>query len=99
MQGRKSFLYVSEGLPASAGQELFEAIREKFQDSSATMEQFDFDMNTKYLKIVQSANANGVTIYTLDAAGLSTGDMLTARTGRPTSGSTSSSPARTCRDP
>ena len=78
LQGRKSFLYVSEGLPASAGQELFEAIREKFQDTSATMEQFDFDMNTKYLKIVQSANANGVTIYTLDAAGLQTGDMLTA---------------------
>ena len=78
MQGRKSFLYVSEGLPASAGYELFEAIREKFQDTTATMEQFDFDMNTKYLKIVQSANANGVTIYTLDAAGLSTGDMLTA---------------------
>jgi VWFA-related protein len=78
MQGRKSFLYVSEGLPASAGYELFEAIRAKFQDSAATMEQFDFDMNTKYLKIVQSANANGVTIYTLDASGLTTGDLLTA---------------------
>lgn len=78
MQGRKSFLYMSEGLPASAGYELFEAIRTKFQDSAATMNQFDFDMNTKYIKIVQSANANGVTIYTLDAAGLTTGDMLTA---------------------
>lgn len=78
MQGRKSFLYMSEGLPASAGYELFEAIRTKFQDNAATMEQFDFDMNTKYLKIVQSANANGVTIYTLDAAGLTTGDLLSA---------------------
>ncbi len=78
MQGRKSFLYVSEGLPASAGYELFEAIREKFQDTAATMEQFDFDMNSKYIKIVQSANANGVTIYTLDATGLTTGDMLSA---------------------
>jgi len=78
IQGRKSLLYVSEGLPASAGYELFEAIRTKFQDTTATMEQFDFDMNTKYLKIVQSANANGVTIYTLDATGLSTPDVLSA---------------------
>jgi len=78
VQGRKSLLYVSEGLPASAGYELFEAIRTKFQDSAATMEQFDFDMNTKYLKIIQSANANGVTMYTLDATGLATPDMLSA---------------------
>jgi VWFA-related protein len=78
IQGRKSLLYVSEGLPATAGYELFEAIRTKFQDPSATMEQFDFDMNTKYLKIIQSANANGVTIYTLDATGLATPDVLSA---------------------
>ncbi|HEY3203387.1 MAG TPA: VWA domain-containing protein [Thermoanaerobaculia bacterium] len=78
MQGRKNFLYVSEGLPASAGFELFEAIRTKFQDTSATMQQFDFDMNAKYVKIVQAANANGVTIYALDASGLTTGDLMTA---------------------
>jgi VWFA-related protein len=78
IQGRKNFLYVSEGLPASAGFELFEAIRTKFQDTSATMQEFDFDMNTRYLKIVQAANANGVTIYALDASGLTTGDLLTA---------------------
>jgi VWFA-related protein len=78
LQGRKSFLYVSEGLPASAGYELFEAIRDKFQDTSATMEQFDFDMNTKYVKIVQAANANGVTIYALDASGLQSSDLVSA---------------------
>ena len=78
IQGRKSLLYISEGLPATAGYELFEAIRTKFQDTSATMEQFDFDMNTKYLKVIQSANANGITIYTLDATGLSTPDVLSA---------------------
>jgi VWFA-related protein len=78
VDGRKSFLYMSEGLPASVGYELFEAIRDKFQDPSATMEQFDFDMNTKYLKIIQAANANGITIYTLDASGLQTSDLLSA---------------------
>jgi VWFA-related protein len=78
LPGRKSLLYMSEGLPASVGYELFEVIREKFQDTSATMQQFDFDMNTKYVKIVQAANANGVTIYTLDATGLSTADVMSA---------------------
>jgi VWFA-related protein len=80
LQGRKSLLYMSEGLPQSVGLELFEAIRDKFQDTTATMQQFDFDMSTKYVKIVQAANANGVTIYTLDASGLSTSDVLSADT-------------------
>ena len=80
IQGRKSLLYMSEGLPQSVGLELFEAIRDKFQDTSATMNQFDFDLSTKYVKIIQAANANGVTIYTLDATGLSTSDVLSADT-------------------
>jgi len=78
IDGRKSFLYVSEGLPQSAGYELYDAVREKWQDTTATMDQFDFDMSTKYVKIVQAANANGITIYTLDASGLQTSDLLTA---------------------
>ncbi len=80
LQGRKSLLYMSEGLPQTVGLELFEAIREKFQDTTATMQQFDFDMSTKYVKIVQAANANGVTIYTLDASGLTTADVISADT-------------------
>ncbi len=78
LQGRKNFVYVSEGLPSQAGLELYEAIREKFQDASVTITGMEFDMNTKYLKIVQAANANGVTIYSLDAAGLTTPDLMTA---------------------
>jgi VWFA-related protein len=78
LTGRKSLLYMSEGLPQSIGVDLFEAIQDKFQDTSAMMNQFDFDMSTKYLKIVQAANANGVTIYTLDASGLTTADILSA---------------------
>lgn len=78
LQGRKNFIYVSEGLPATAGLELYEAIREKFQDPSVSMQEFDFDMNSKYVKIVSAANANGVTIYTLDASGLQTSDLMSA---------------------
>ena len=76
--GRKNFLYVSEGLPAQAGYEMYEAIREKYQQMAITMEQMDYDMNSRYAQIIQAANANGVTIYTLDASGLSTGDLISA---------------------
>ncbi len=76
--GRKNFLYVSEGLPASAGFEIYEAIREKYKETATTLDELDFDMNSRYTQIVQAANANGVTIYTLDASGLSVGDTVTA---------------------
>jgi hypothetical protein len=71
-------MYVSEGLPSTAGFEIYEAIREKFQQTGATLEEMDYDMNSRYAQIVQAANANGVTIYTLDASGLSTGQMMSA---------------------
>jgi VWFA-related protein len=78
LQGRKNLIYVSEGLPANAGLELYEAIREKFQDPSATMQEFEYDMNPRYMKVISSANANGVTIYALDASGLQTSSAIDA---------------------
>jgi VWFA-related protein len=78
--GRKIFLYVSEGLPAQAGYELYEAIREKYQEAAVSLDHMDFDLNSKYALIVQAANANGVTIHALDASGLTTGDLVTADT-------------------
>src|SRR4030095_10655305 len=45
---------------------------------AVTLEQMDYDMNSRYAQIIQAANANGVTIYALDASGLSTSDMISA---------------------
>jgi VWFA-related protein len=78
MEGRKVFLYVSEGLPATAGVELFDLIQTKFRESGSTLEQFEFDMNTRYTSIVQAANANGVTLWPLDATGLAADDFASA---------------------
>lgn len=76
--GRKNFLYVSEGLPATAGYEIYEAIREKYSQTATTLEEMDYDMNSRYAQIIQAANANGVTIYTLDASGLTTNESVSA---------------------
>lgn len=78
VEGRKIFIYVSEGLPASAGAELFDAITQKFSGGHASLETIDFNMNSKYASLVQAANANGVTIWALDASGLAADDLISA---------------------
>lgn len=80
VEGRKIFVYVSEGLPQSAGAELFDAVGQKFSGGHAAMETIDFNMNTRYASIVQSANSNGVTIWALDASGLAADDLISAET-------------------
>jgi VWFA-related protein len=78
VEGRKIFVYVSEGLPSSAGAELFDAISQKFSGGHAALETIDFNMNSRYASLVQSANANGVTIWALDASGLAADDLISA---------------------
>jgi VWFA-related protein len=80
VEGRKILLFVSEGLPASAGAELYDAITRKFSSSSATLETIEFDLNSKYATIAQAANANGVTIWALDASGLTADEFISAET-------------------
>ncbi|MGH9318143.1 MAG: VWA domain-containing protein [Thermoanaerobaculia bacterium] len=79
LDGRKVLVYVSEGLPSTVGLELFDTIQRKFQEQgAATLEATEFDMNTRYVSIVQAANAQGVTIWALDASGLTTSDLVSA---------------------
>ena len=79
VDGRKIFVYVSEGLPSTAGAELFDQIQRKFQGASGTtLEQFEFDMNSQYAKIIQAANSQNVTIWALDASGLTTESLISA---------------------
>jgi VWFA-related protein len=78
VEGRKIFIYVSEGLPAAAGAELFDAIRQKYPGGSSSLESLEFDMNSRYATIAQTANSNGVTIWALDASGLAGDEMVSA---------------------
>ncbi|HEY7112123.1 MAG TPA: VWA domain-containing protein [Thermoanaerobaculia bacterium] len=78
MPGRKVLVYVSDGLPATVGLEMYDTIQQKFRETSNTLNQFEFDMNSRYAGICQAANAQGVTIWALDASGLQVDDMITA---------------------
>jgi VWFA-related protein len=72
LPGRKAVLYVSEGLPQVSGEDMYQAINEKFRESSVLLEARDYDASRRFQELAAQANANRVTFYTIDAAGLRT---------------------------
>ncbi len=79
VEGRKILVHVSGGLPQSPALELWSYIQASFPNSTSySMGQFEFDKTTSYLGIVQAANAAGVSMYTIDAAGLTVDSNVTA---------------------
>lgn len=69
IEGRKALLYVSDGLPMRAGEEMFYALEEKFERSGAMLRSMDYSANRRFEEVTMMANANRVTLYTIDAAG------------------------------
>ncbi len=79
VEGRKIFVHVSGGLPQSPGLELWSYVQARFPNSTSySLGQFEFDKTSSYLGIIQAANAASVSIYTIDAAGLSVDPNITA---------------------
>jgi VWFA-related protein len=72
MPGRKAVLYVSEGLPMIAGEDLFHAVQAKWSDYTSLTDSFEFDASRRFEELTAAANANRVTFYTIDAGGLRT---------------------------
>ncbi len=78
VEGRKILLHVSEGLPQSPGAELWKYIQDRFRTQSGGLTQFEFDSTSAYLGIVRAANAAGVSMYMVDASGLSIDEGISA---------------------
>ncbi len=71
LPGRKAILYVSDGIPMVAGQDIFAAVDEKFGGmSSAMIDSVGYDASRRFAEVANLANANRVTFYTVDATGL-----------------------------
>lgn len=81
--GRKAVLYVSDGLPMRAGEDMFVAASEIDPDnfSGMRMDALHYDASRMFTEIANSANANGVAFYTLDATGLGGRDSRGAEVG------------------
>lgn len=81
LPGRKAILYVSDGLQQIAGQDIWYAVQGKYgEKSSGLTEQFQFDASRRFEELTAQANANRITFYTIDAAGLRTFSSISAET-------------------
>ncbi|MDA8019689.1 MAG: VWA domain-containing protein [Thermoanaerobaculia bacterium] len=69
MPGRKALLHVSSGVPMAAGEEMFHAVAEKFDDGRAYSEIGRHDTSRAFERVARHANAHRVVFYTLDAGG------------------------------
>ena len=80
LPGRKAILYVSDGLPMIVGQDVFQAVQEKFSStsSSAMMESLRYDESRRFQELASQANASRVSFYTIDAAGLRVSSSVSA---------------------
>lgn len=71
MPGRKAILYVSDGLQMIAGQDVYYAVQSKYgEQTTGLTESMQFDTSRRLNELAAMANANRVTFYTIDAAGL-----------------------------
>ena len=91
VEGKKILVLTSEGFPMQPGREIFYFIddmaREKgWQGVGSTfLEGMTFDGTSMIQSVAKTANANGITMYTLHAAGLSGGNEMSAEHARPVS--------------
>ncbi len=70
LEGRKAILYVSDGVPMIVGEDIFHAVQQKFESSGALTRMLEFDASRRFQELSAHANANRVSFYTIDAAGL-----------------------------
>lgn len=70
LPGKKAILYISDGLPMNPGLELYYEAQEQFRDPGMISQSQEFESSDLFRRLVTSATAAGVTIYTIDARGL-----------------------------
>ncbi|MFL6194530.1 MAG: VWA domain-containing protein [Thermoanaerobaculia bacterium] len=80
IEGRKAVLYVSDGIAMHPGEEVFGVMAEMCGDNPSFKTE---DLLTPFRKLTRLANANGVTFYTLESAGVRNLSSVSAEDPRP----------------
>jgi VWFA-related protein len=79
MPGRKAILYVSDGLQLIAGQDVYYAVQSKYGEQTTSLTTaVQYDTSRRFNELAAQANANRVTFYTIDAAGLRVNSSISA---------------------
>jgi len=87
MPGRKAVVYVSDGLQMIAGQDVFYAVQAKYGEQSTSMTStLEYNVAHRLDELTAQANANRITFYTIDAAGLRPYDSTSAENQGPGAG-------------
>jgi VWFA-related protein len=87
MPGRKAVVYVSDGLQMIAGQDVFYAVQAKYGEQSTSMTStLEYNVAHRLDELTAQANANRITFYTIDAAGLRSYDSTSAENQGPGAG-------------
>jgi VWFA-related protein len=94
LPGRKAILYVSDGLPMVPGQDAYYAVEARFSGQGGTgilTDSFTYDASRDFRELAHAANANRVSFYTVDAAGLRMQSSFAAENVRSNGGMVDSS--------
>ena len=83
LPGRRVLVHVSSGLPAVPARDLINWYGELYQRSSTLPMLARFNRRQVYESVASSANAQGVTFYTIDASGLGGSGSASAEHSRP----------------
>jgi VWFA-related protein len=75
LPGKKGIVYVSNGLPMTAGLDLFYELSRVTQRTDILSQMFDYDLSRQYQQLVAAANAQDVTFYSISATGLEVSGM------------------------
>jgi VWFA-related protein len=78
LPGEKSIFYVSNGMPMIAGMGLMSAMSASYQDHAILNNVGRYDRSNLYHSLVEAANSQGVTFYTVGVGGLEVDTMTGA---------------------
>jgi len=81
LEGRKSIIYVSDGLPMVPGLGLMYEFSNTFQDTGVLNNRGRYDRSREFRSLVAAANGQNVSFYTIDAQGLAVDSGISAEYG------------------
>ncbi|HEX6177070.1 MAG TPA: VWA domain-containing protein [Thermoanaerobaculia bacterium] len=89
VEGKKILVLTTEGFPIQPGREMFQFIEEvsrekQWQGTGTLLEGMHYDSTSTIQSIARGANANGIKLYPIHAAGLTGGMEFSAEHAAPT---------------
>jgi VWFA-related protein len=83
LSGRKAILYVSDGIPMTPAEDLFFLVDQTYtEDTSAQLMAARYRARRHFNRLTARANTNRVSFYTVEAAGLTSHESLSAEFGQ-----------------